>query len=53
MVEPVFMVPYDPRWPSLFALECSRVEAVVGSGVEAVQHVGSTARSRGWTRSLS
>jgi GrpB-like predicted nucleotidyltransferase (UPF0157 family) len=43
MVEPVFVVPYDPRWPSLFALERSRVEAVVGPLVEAVEHVGSTA----------
>ena len=43
MVEPVFVVPYDPRWPSLFTLERSRVEAVVGSLVEAVEHVGNTA----------
>lgn len=43
MAEPVFVVPYDPRWPSLFALERSRVEAVVGPWVEAVEHVGSTA----------
>ncbi len=37
------MVPYDPRWPSLFALECSRVEAVLGSWAETVEHIGSTA----------
>jgi len=43
MVEPVFVVPYDPRWPSLFALERSRVEAAVDPWVEAVEHVGSTA----------
>jgi hypothetical protein len=43
MVEPVFVVPYDPRWPSLFALERSRVEAAVGPWVEVVEHVGSTA----------
>ena len=43
MVEPVYVVPYEPRWPSLFALERSRVEAVVGSYVEAIEHVGSTA----------
>jgi GrpB-like predicted nucleotidyltransferase (UPF0157 family) len=43
MVEPVFVVPYDPRWPSLFALERSRVEAVVGPWLEVVEHVGSTA----------
>lgn len=43
MVEPVFVVPYDHRWPSLFALERSRVEAAVGSHVEAIEHVGSTA----------
>jgi GrpB-like predicted nucleotidyltransferase (UPF0157 family) len=43
MVEPVFVVPYDHRWPSLFALERSRVEAAVGSHVEAIEHVGSMA----------
>ncbi|CAA9449915.1 MAG: Uncharacterised protein family UPF0157 (COG2320) [uncultured Rubrobacteraceae bacterium] len=43
MVEPVFVVLYDSRWPSLFALERSRVEAAVGSWVEVVEHVGSTA----------
>lgn len=45
MVEPVFVVPYDPRWPSLFTLERSRVEAAVGSHVEAIERVGSTAVS--------
>jgi GrpB-like predicted nucleotidyltransferase (UPF0157 family) len=43
MVEPVFVVLYDPQWPSLFALERSRAEAAVGPWVEAVEHVGSTA----------
>ena len=43
MAEPVFVVPYDPRWPSLFALESSLVEAAVGPWVEGVEHVGSTA----------
>ena len=43
MVEPVFVLPYGPRWPSLFALERSRVEAAAGPWVEAVEHVGSTA----------
>jgi GrpB-like predicted nucleotidyltransferase (UPF0157 family) len=43
VVEPVFVGPYDPRWPSLFVLERSRVEAAVGLWVEAVEHVGSTA----------
>jgi GrpB-like predicted nucleotidyltransferase (UPF0157 family) len=43
MVEPVCVVPYEPRWPSLFALERSRVEAAVGSYVEAIEHLGSVA----------
>jgi GrpB-like predicted nucleotidyltransferase (UPF0157 family) len=43
MVEPVFVVPYDPRWPSLSTVERSRVEAAVGSHVEAIEHVGSMA----------
>jgi GrpB-like predicted nucleotidyltransferase (UPF0157 family) len=43
MSEPVFVVPYDPKWPSLFTLERSRVEAVLGSWAQAIEHVGSTA----------
>ena len=43
MVEPVFVVPYNPRWPSLRTLERPRVEAAVGSHVGAIEHVGSTA----------
>lgn len=43
MSEPVYVVPYDPGWPSLFTLERSRVEAVLGSLAQAIEHVGSTA----------
>ena len=43
MVEPVYVVSYDPRWPSLFVLERSRVGAAVGPYAEAIEHVGSTA----------
>ena len=45
MAEPVFVVPSDPLAPvpSLFTLERSRVEAAVGSQVEAIERVGSTA----------
>jgi GrpB-like predicted nucleotidyltransferase (UPF0157 family) len=43
MPEPVYLVSYDPRWPSLFTLERSRVEAVLGSRAQAIEHVGSTA----------
>jgi GrpB-like predicted nucleotidyltransferase (UPF0157 family) len=43
VVEPVYVVSYDPRWPSLFVLERSRVGAAVGPYAEAIEHVGSTA----------
>jgi GrpB-like predicted nucleotidyltransferase (UPF0157 family) len=43
MSEPIYMVPHDPKWPSLFTLERSRVEAVLGSWAQAIEHVGSTA----------
>src|SRR5215210_6832633 len=43
MAEPVYVVPYNPLWPSLFSLERSHVEAVVGPWVETIEHVGSTA----------
>jgi GrpB-like predicted nucleotidyltransferase (UPF0157 family) len=37
------VVPYDPKWPSHFTLERSRVETVLGSWAQAIEHVGSTA----------
>jgi GrpB-like predicted nucleotidyltransferase (UPF0157 family) len=43
MSELVNVVPYDPGWPSFFALERSRVEAILVSWVQAIEHVGSTA----------
>ena len=43
MPEPVYAVSYDPRWPSLFTLERSRVEAAIGSLAQAIEHVGRTA----------
>jgi GrpB-like predicted nucleotidyltransferase (UPF0157 family) len=43
MMERVHVVPYDPGWPFLLALERSRVEAAIGPWMEAVEHVGSTA----------
>ena len=42
-LEPVHVVPYDPRWPALFEIERARIEAVVGEFVEAIEHIGSTA----------
>ena len=42
--EPVQIVPYDPRWPSLFAEEAAAVQHVIGSWVTGgIHHVGSTA----------
>lgn len=43
MSEPVYVVPYDPKWPSHFTLERSRVETVLGYWAQAIEHVGSTA----------
>ena len=40
-VEPLCIVPYDPRWPRLFEAEREHVEAVLGAGAVAVEHVGS------------
>jgi GrpB-like predicted nucleotidyltransferase (UPF0157 family) len=41
-VEPLYVVPSDPRWPRLFEAERERVEAVLGTWAVAVEHVGST-----------
>ncbi len=42
-LEPVYLVPYDPRWPRLFEEERARVETAVGAWAEVIEHVGSTA----------
>ncbi len=39
----VELVPYDETWPALFEQERARIERVVGSWVEHIEHVGSTA----------
>ena len=41
--DPVVVVPYDPRWPELFEEERVRIEQAIGSFVEEIEHVGSTA----------
>ena len=33
-VEPVYLVPYDSRWPELFGHERDRIEAATGPRVE-------------------
>ena len=41
--EPVEIVPYDPRWPSLFERERQVIESAINPYVREIQHVGSTA----------
>lgn len=38
----VFLAPYDPTWPALFAREATRVRAALGLRVRLLEHVGST-----------
>ena len=42
-VEPVYIVAYDPSWPTLFAQERNRLFETVRQWIEEVEHVGSTA----------
>ena len=39
----VVVVPYDPRWPTLFEEASAQLTAALGSAILAVHHVGSTA----------
>ena len=39
----VEIVPYDPAWPSRFQTWRARIDAVLGSAAERIEHVGSTA----------
>lgn len=41
--ERVVLVPYDPRWPKLFAEERDRLLARLGSRLVEIRHFGSTA----------
>jgi GrpB-like predicted nucleotidyltransferase (UPF0157 family) len=41
--DPIFVVPYDEAWPSLYEEERTRIERTIGSWVEEIEHVGSTA----------
>jgi len=37
------LVPYTPRWSVLFAEEQAQLDAVLGTAVRAIEHIGSTA----------
>jgi GrpB-like predicted nucleotidyltransferase (UPF0157 family) len=39
----VQLVPYQPVWPQLFEVEALRLRQLIGSSVEHIEHVGSTA----------
>ena len=39
---PIVLVAYDPRWPTLFDREASRIRAALASLAIRVEHVGST-----------
>jgi GrpB-like predicted nucleotidyltransferase (UPF0157 family) len=42
--EPIRIVPYNPRWPALFADERAALEATIGAwATSGIHHVGSTA----------
>lgn len=41
--EPVVIVPYDPAWPSTFAMLRERLAAALGDLAVGIEHVGSTA----------
>jgi GrpB-like predicted nucleotidyltransferase (UPF0157 family) len=42
-VTAVLVVPYDPRWPRLFARARSELQTALGDAVVAIEHIGSTA----------
>lgn len=43
MIRRIEVVPYDPRWPDLFAAEAVALHRVFGTALRAIHHVGSTA----------
>jgi len=43
MAKPIIVVPYDPRWPELFAKLRATLSAALGDVAVNIEHVGSTA----------
>ena len=39
---PVIVEPYDPEWPNLFLAEKARLDVVLHSYIDVIEHVGST-----------
>ncbi len=42
-VIPIEVVPYDPRWPALFAEASREINAAIGEYIYSIEHIGSTA----------
>jgi GrpB-like predicted nucleotidyltransferase (UPF0157 family)/prolyl-tRNA editing enzyme YbaK/EbsC (Cys-tRNA(Pro) deacylase) len=43
LADPVVMVPYDPKWPEQYKVESEAIKSVMGSYLQALEHIGSTA----------
>lgn len=39
---PITLVPYDPKWPALYAREAERIRVALGKQALMIEHVGST-----------
>ena len=39
----IYIAPYDPKWPSVFAAEAERLRGALGDAALRIDHVGSTA----------
>jgi len=42
MPKQIVVVPYDPRWPDVFAQEKAAILGAIGPRLVAIEHVGST-----------
>ena len=42
-VIPIEVVPYNPRWPTLFDTASGEIRAVIGEFITGIEHIGSTA----------
>jgi GrpB-like predicted nucleotidyltransferase (UPF0157 family) len=41
--DPILVIPYDPRWPVLFAQQAADLRAALGQTALRIDHIGSTA----------
>jgi GrpB-like predicted nucleotidyltransferase (UPF0157 family)/prolyl-tRNA editing enzyme YbaK/EbsC (Cys-tRNA(Pro) deacylase) len=43
LADPVVILPYDPKWPEQYKVECEAIKSAMDPYLQAIEHIGSTA----------